>query len=53
MKLKITCLIVLLAFAACSKKGSDEAAVSNNGVPNNVRLLLPGDTKNAEQEPVC
>ncbi len=51
MKLKITCLIVLLALAACGKKGSDETGVSNNGVPNNVRLLLPGNTKNAEQEP--
>lgn len=52
MKLKITCLLVLFALvAACVKKVSEPAAVSNNGVPNNVRILLPGNTKNAEQEP--
>lgn len=54
MKLKITCLCVLLAMAtACAKRVSEQAAVSNNGVPNNVRILLPGNTKNAEQEPAA
>lgn len=52
MKLKITCLCLLFALAtSCAKKATEQAAVSNNGVPSNVRVLLPGNTKNAEEEP--